>query len=62
MAEGMKYEQDEIWAAIQRLHQRLVRLEVVHETKRNIPELAGPDLGDARSTLEDVIKRLGEKP
>jgi hypothetical protein len=63
MAEGLKYEQEELWAAIQRLHRRLVKLEVVHETKRSLPELAQGDCGtDARDDIAAIVQRFGEKP
>ena len=63
MAEGMKHEQEEIWAAIQRLHQRLVKLEVVHETKRALPELAQGDCGnETYEDIQSIIRRMGEKP
>ncbi len=60
----MAYEQEELWAAISRLHQRLVRLEVVHETKRALEELEPPvkyDPEGIRESLKAVVERM-EKP
>ncbi len=61
MAEGLKYEQEEIWAALQRLHARLVRLEVVHETKRSLPEFESGNC-EPREELERIMARMAEKP
>jgi muramoyltetrapeptide carboxypeptidase LdcA involved in peptidoglycan recycling len=59
----LKYEQEELWAAIQRLHQRLTKLEVVHETKRGLPEFVERgDENERREDLEHIMTRLSERP